>query len=254
MRKSVGTGILLLALAGAAAAHAQEPRRLAYTYSSRDASRVEQILRQRTELKLSDAQVNHLEALRKEDVTRRQNYMRDLIDLESRAAAGQVTAEEMRRQSRDFSDNAEDGAARLRDQVERVLTADQRTQLQDLRAQRWRGAIETAPRARSYIPRRDWESLPLERARVLPRPAPAPRRDWESLPLERARVLPRPAPAPRVIVPRPPRPPRPPVPPEGYYRRLPETYRIPREHMRPEMRDELRRRVEELRIRREGII
>jgi hypothetical protein len=247
MKKSVGTGILLLALVGAAAAHAQEQRRVGTTYAVRAGSRVEQILRQKSELKLTDAQVNQLEALRREDVTRRQNYMRDLIDLESRGAAGQLSPEEMRRQSRDLSNNAEDSAARLRAEVDRILTSEQHSQLEELRGARFGRVVRAVPQLRDSRLRRELDALPLERARAIPRVQ-----------------VPRP---PRIDVPRPARPPRPPLPAQEYLRRLPEAYRIPREHLIPELRElrerrdltpeareRLRRRLEELRIRREGII
>ena len=65
-------------------------------FAGRGVGGVESMLRMRAELKLSDAQVNQLEALRKEIVAQRQNEARDMIDLRSRMEAGQLDREEAR--------------------------------------------------------------------------------------------------------------------------------------------------------------
>lgn len=152
MKASVGRAVLLLALVGAAAAHAQEPTRVprpprppvviepGHVWSM-PAPRiagfgfvgVESVLRQKTELGLTDQQVAQLEAIRKEEVTRRQNESRDMIDFESRYQAGLIDRDAWRDEMERRSDTRTTAARAVRDRIEGILTEEQRERLQERR-------------------------------------------------------------------------------------------------------------------------
>jgi Spy/CpxP family protein refolding chaperone len=118
---------------------------------------VESLLRMRETLKLSDAQVNQLEAMRKEIVAQRQNQARDMIDLQSRIAAGQVEREEARKQLETRRETLRTTMEQRRERMENILTAEQREQLQQarqrmermerrpMRAPRGRGGFDGPP-------------------------------------------------------------------------------------------------------------
>jgi Spy/CpxP family protein refolding chaperone len=131
MKRSLVAGIQLLALVGAAAAHAQEGPRTAQVYRIGGfvSGRVERVLRLRDALELTESQTSQLEAIRKEDVTRRQNFARDLIDLQSRATAGQITNEELRDQTRKLREASDNGESSVRERIDRILTDQQRRRL-----------------------------------------------------------------------------------------------------------------------------
>ena len=152
MKPSVGRAVLLLALVGAAAAHAQEipraprpprppvviepghlwsmpaPRIVGFGFGG-----VESVLRQKAELGLTDQQVAQLEAIRKEEVTRRQNESRDMIDLESRYQAGLIERDTWRDEMERRSDARTTAARTVRDRIEDILTEEQRERLQERR-------------------------------------------------------------------------------------------------------------------------
>ena len=108
---------------------------------------VEAILRNRESLKLSEAQMSQLEALRKEIVAQRQNEAREMIDLQSRIAAGQLERDEVRKQMESRRDAMRNTMEQRRERMEKILTAEQREQIlrQQLRAERMRG-----PRGRGF--------------------------------------------------------------------------------------------------------
>jgi Spy/CpxP family protein refolding chaperone len=97
---------------------------------------VEGVLRMRQELKLSDAQVNQLEALRKEIVAQRQNEARDMIDLRSRAEAGNLDREEARKQFESRRDAMRETMKQRQEKLEKILTDDQRTEMRHLQRER----------------------------------------------------------------------------------------------------------------------
>ena len=97
---------------------------------------VEGVLRMRQELKLSDAQVSQLEALRKEIVAQRQNEARDMIDLRSRAEAGNLDREEARKQFESRRDAMRETMKQRKEKLEKILTEDQRTELRHLQRER----------------------------------------------------------------------------------------------------------------------
>jgi Spy/CpxP family protein refolding chaperone len=123
---------------------------------------VESMLRMRESLKLSDAQVNQLEALRKEIVAQRQNQARDMIDLQSRIAAGQLDREAARKQMEARRETMRTTMEQRRERLDKILTAEQREQVlrAELRAERMRG-----PRGRpGFAPRgrgRDFDGPPI---------------------------------------------------------------------------------------------
>jgi Spy/CpxP family protein refolding chaperone len=91
---------------------------------------VENILRRKDDLKLTDQQVGQIEVLRKEEVARRQEEARELIDLQSRAAAGLLDRTEFR-DAMEKQDDAQRIAARnVRNRLERILTDEQLEQIQ----------------------------------------------------------------------------------------------------------------------------
>lgn len=159
MKSFVGKTVLLLTMVGAAAAHAQvipraprpprpptivEPGRLeAWPVPLRPGmvlgvgmASVEAVLRQRDELELTDQQVAQLEAIRKEEVMRRQNESREQIDLESRFQAGMLDRDAWRDEMEKRSDARTTAARSVRDRIENILTEEQRDQLEERRFRR----------------------------------------------------------------------------------------------------------------------
>jgi Spy/CpxP family protein refolding chaperone len=179
MKSVVGKTILLLALVGAAAAHAQdiprparpprppvpmEPARVVRPVPSGSlmigVGNVEGILRDKEELKLTDQQVAQLETIRKEEVARRQAESRDQIDLESRFQAGLVDHDAWR----DEMEKRSIAARSVRDRIEKILTVEQRDQLDERRFRR-------APlMSRDIIERLQRDgATPFSRLQVVPR-------------------------------------------------------------------------------------
>jgi Spy/CpxP family protein refolding chaperone len=106
---------------------------------------IETALRMREQLKLTDSQVAQLETLRKEVVAQRQAQAREMIELQSRVAAGQVKPEEMREQHAQRRDAMRTALEQRRARVEKILTDDQREQIgraqrQHMRSMQMRGA------------------------------------------------------------------------------------------------------------------
>ena len=114
-------------------AQAQQPEREAEPARVRGfgGGGVESVMRMRETLKLSEAQVNQLEALRKEIVAQRQNEARDMIDLQSRIAAGQIDREQARKQMESRRESMRNTMEQRRERLERILSAEQREQLQE---------------------------------------------------------------------------------------------------------------------------
>ena len=108
---------------------------------------VEAALRNKESLKLTDTQVNQLEALRKEIVAQRQNEAREMIDLQSRIAAGQLERDEVRKQMESRRETMRSTMEQRRERMEKILTAEQREQIlrQQLRAERMRGPRGPGP-------------------------------------------------------------------------------------------------------------
>jgi Spy/CpxP family protein refolding chaperone len=90
---------------------------------------VEAALRLKDELKLTDAQASQLEALRKEIVADRQAHARDMIDTQSRVAAGLLKPDDVRKQVEDKHDALRQTMQQRQDRIAKVLTTDQQQQL-----------------------------------------------------------------------------------------------------------------------------
>jgi Spy/CpxP family protein refolding chaperone len=148
--------VVLLLTSSAAAAHAQDPDRPRRVEPVRAEvalrgfwpGGVERVMRLRDELKLSEAQIGQLEEIRKQQVQRAQ----ELMDLRSRAAAGQIDEEAARAQieERVMRKQAEE----LRSRVDNILTQEQRDLLRE-RGPRFRSEPMPATRLRlrSRVPR-----------------------------------------------------------------------------------------------------
>jgi Spy/CpxP family protein refolding chaperone len=92
-------------------------------------TQVESALRLREELKLTPAQVTQLQNLRREIVAQRQKEAVEMIELRSRIAAGEVAPEEMRKQFAGRREMLEATMKQRREQFDRILSEDQRGQL-----------------------------------------------------------------------------------------------------------------------------
>lgn len=168
---------------------------------------VERILRMKDELKLTAAQVSQLEAIRKEQVTKRQQEATARIELESRIAAGLATREETREQLAARRDKILDEAEATQDRIEKILTEEQRDRLREQRLQRARALVRSqgfgrggmmgpgfAPRRQQFGPGRGFEQgmrfqgVPQGRIRFYFEPrGPEFRRDQEMRMLPRRR-------------------------------------------------------------------
>ena len=118
---------------------------------------VESALRMREELKLTPAQVTQLQNLRRELVAQRQKESSDMIDLQSRIAAGDVERDEMRTYFEGRRDQMEATMKQRKEQFDKILTVEQRGELNRAQmnfrpAERPDGA---GPRFRE-APRRRW--------------------------------------------------------------------------------------------------
>lgn len=101
---------------------------------------VEQALRLRDTLQLTDDQVAQLQALRQEAVADRQAAMEHLIDARSRFRAGQTTWEEFSDELESRQQEAQSMVDERQEQLSGILTEDQGEQLAGARWQTvWRG-------------------------------------------------------------------------------------------------------------------
>jgi Spy/CpxP family protein refolding chaperone len=91
---------------------------------------VEAALRFKQELKLSEAQVSQLEAVRKEIVADRQAEARDRFDIESRLMAGLISEDEVRKQFDSKRDALRQTMQQRRDRLAKILSEEQQEQLQ----------------------------------------------------------------------------------------------------------------------------
>jgi Spy/CpxP family protein refolding chaperone len=98
-------------------------------FGSRGPTQVESALRMREELKLTPAQVSQLQNLRREIVAQRQKEAVEMIDLRSRIAAGEIAPEEMRKEFEGRRETLEATMKQRREQFDRILSEDQRGQL-----------------------------------------------------------------------------------------------------------------------------
>lgn len=177
--------VTLVVLLSTASAEAQTTRvARASRIGSISRGRVERALAHREHLALTESQASQLEALRKEEVTRRQDYMRGLIDLESRAAAEQIDVETLRSEMSRLREAAEQSASSVRERVDRILTERQRNQL-DREVRFAAPAIRRSALPNAELRRRAVEvrrrALEQSHLRVRPRVQVAPLRRSEEL-------------------------------------------------------------------------
>ena len=133
MSGRTGAAALLLVTITAAAAHAQDPERpRALRPLAAEvvpgvfwSGGVERVMRLRDELKLTEAQLNQLEEIRKQQVQRAQ----DMMDLRSRMAAGQVGDEAARAQMEERNAEFRKNAEEMRSRIDGILTQEQRNLL-----------------------------------------------------------------------------------------------------------------------------
>ena len=98
---------------------------------SQGPSPIETALRMKTELKLSEAQVSQLEALRNEVVAQQQAQASKMIDVRSRVAAGLIQREEVRKEFEANRETLHKSADQRRERFQKILTDEQRTQLRE---------------------------------------------------------------------------------------------------------------------------
>jgi Spy/CpxP family protein refolding chaperone len=105
---------------------------------------VERILRMKEQLKLTDAQVSQLDAIRKEQVAKRQQEATARIELDSRIAAGLAKREETRDELRDRVEKLRDESEKTQERVNKILTEEQRDKLRDERLDMARRSVVEA--------------------------------------------------------------------------------------------------------------
>lgn len=131
---------------------------------------VEQALRLRTALELTDAQVTSLDQLRRESLARHKDRVTRVMDLRSDLRAGEITSGQLRDALEEGREAMEEAAEQTRTRLEEILTEEQMDELRDSRGPGWgegrpglrghrglrgRGGPPMGPRFR-----RGWEGLP----------------------------------------------------------------------------------------------
>ena len=106
---------------------------------------VEVALRLREQLKLTPTQVQQLEALRQEIVAQRQNQSREMIDLQSRMAAGMIERDALRTQMQARRDELRKTTEQRRERIEQILTQEQRDQIGEQMRKHERGMRDGRP-------------------------------------------------------------------------------------------------------------
>lgn len=92
---------------------------------------IELALRHKEDLKLSDAQVSQLDAVRKEIVAEKQARASQMIDIQSRVASGLLKREDVRKQFEDKRDDIRKTMEARQDRVAKILTQEQQDKLRD---------------------------------------------------------------------------------------------------------------------------
>ena len=100
---------------------------------------VEDLLRMRERLELTDEQLRQLEELRVAALERRKTRMAEMMDLQSRRRAGDLEQEERRDLMTERREGYREAARQQRERVAAILTDDQRERLATFRAQRASG-------------------------------------------------------------------------------------------------------------------
>jgi len=132
---------------------------------------VEQVMRERERLELTEDQLTRLDELRRESVEQRTAGMTQLQELRSQLAAGQIRRSEMMAFMEDRRDERQTLAEQRREQIEAVLTEAQLETLQDLRRRNRRAEMGVRPGGRpgmdgpGFAPRGRAEPRELQRSR-----------------------------------------------------------------------------------------
>jgi len=112
--------------------------------SDTSAQSVEQILRSREELELTEQQVQQLDAIRREMVQERTREQAEMAELRSQLAAGLIRQSQMMAAREERMDGAQARAEQRRARIEGVLTEEQREEALTLRRQAARDRIAGA--------------------------------------------------------------------------------------------------------------
>ncbi len=129
--------LLSIALAAATSAEPLQAQRWEARGRGADGS-VEQALRLRDTLQLTDDQVAQLQALRQEAVADRQAAMDNRIDAQSRFRAGDLTRDEFREEAAARHEEARSGAEARQERFSGILTEEQGEQLATARRRAFR--------------------------------------------------------------------------------------------------------------------
>lgn len=97
---------------------------------------VENLLRMRKRLELTDGQLSQLEELRVAALERRKTRMAEMMDLQSRRRAGDLEREEWRDVMAERREANRMQGARQREQITAILTDEQRDRITSLRSRR----------------------------------------------------------------------------------------------------------------------
>jgi len=106
---------------------------------------VEQILRAREELELTDQQVQQLDAIRREMVQERMAEMAEMTDLRSQLAAGLIRQSQVMAAREERQEGAQARAEQRRESIDAVLTEAQREEALQLRRSAARDRIAARP-------------------------------------------------------------------------------------------------------------
>ncbi len=111
---------------------------------------MESVLRIRGQLELSDQQIEELNRLRAEQLAERSARLVAGMQIRSDLAAGEITRAEIRDRMEGRGQDRREQREAVKEQVESILTIDQREALLDLRERRFKGR-EMRQRGRSDI-------------------------------------------------------------------------------------------------------
>lgn len=140
MKVRIHAAALLLLASVTGPLMAQQPPRPRAGGEASDSMRlrmlnVEAALRFKQDLKLTDSQVSQLDAIRKEIVADRQAQARDMIDTESRIAAGMLSPEDAHKQFEGKGEAMRETMRQRHDRIAKILTPEQQDKL-ELQARR----------------------------------------------------------------------------------------------------------------------
>ena len=128
---------------------------------------VENVLRMRERLELTDEQLTQLEELRVAALERRKTRVAEMMDLQSRRRAGDLEREERRDLRTERREGYLEAARQQRERISAILTDDQRERLATFRAQRASGRRSVrGARTRGRAPARGFRGRGFSRGSV----------------------------------------------------------------------------------------